>query len=888
MTSVGEAGPMMISGSKPGPTETSDKAGTSSVTLRDSSDRTDRETDHPDDIAPMVLTSATQELFGCRADEDVTVDSGTPYKLLEKSMDIIQDMKHKSLACLSDFSPACEARYCWLFLDYPEDEMLLVFDQDFTYGQSFLPGSDTEAKERICHPEPETLDASENEINKTPKPTQWISLGSEQEIDEESVKETREKLWYKLSRVRRKFGKPVCFSDRNTADAKDGYLECVSYQDSRFSIKQMQRDCGIQAVPRLQSCSAQTQGSVLAAEKNTAQQYLAKWFYQFQIIRLKNFCNSVTPRVLQALKQEEIVNVFCDDWKVLGAGAEAGNWSGKVSKDLVFHQAFGDQKYIKDMKISCINWHPSIHGLVTVALTNKKEEDVSQPPKFTSNPAVIIFYSISDPSVTQLLLECPDDILAFEFCPSNSDIIVGGCINGQVVLWDISAHTKNYQGTRASGSNNFINTGTVDFNNIENKTPVISYCALSASESRHKAPITDVQWLPQTFEVTRTGLPVENKYNVSAQVVTCSPDCTVMFWDVRVPKLLTPSISDTKQDVNQKAGMTPHSIPETFKHLDRTWKPLFRVSLPKINVSGEYYPLKFSLDNYSCEGNTAENTEKTHENNSTEVIPDYSQIRAPSARTLKTREDVNTRFYIITEDGKIVYTDWKLAKDESGQLFSARPLFCFSIHHWFGNTIQRSPYFKDIVLTMGGWNFAIFNEDVMEGPIVMSPRSEQEYTVGCWSLSRPAIFFIGREDGSIEVWNLLENTSMPAHVQAHITNTRITCLKPWTASAKQHFLAVADDLGVLRLFEIPKTFYTPSKNEFGMVQKQLELEKDRLKDCLKRKEFSKLTKQTEELQKKKTLSVIQGNCAFTSQGSCVPGMGGPKSKLSALFFLMIP
>ena len=48
----------------------------------------------------MVLTSATQELFGCRADEDVTGDK--PYKLLRKD-DIVQDMKTR--AAVSDFSP---------------------------------------------------------------------------------------------------------------------------------------------------------------------------------------------------------------------------------------------------------------------------------------------------------------------------------------------------------------------------------------------------------------------------------------------------------------------------------------------------------------------------------------------------------------------------------------------------------------------------------------------------------------------------------------------------------------------------------------------------------------------------------------------------------------
>ena len=37
--------------------------------------------------------------------------------------------------------------------------------------------------------------------------------------------------------------------------------------------------------------------------------------------------------------------------------------------------------------------------------------------------------------------------------------------------------------------------------NKENKTPIVRYCAVSALDSSHKAPITDVQWLPATFEV---------------------------------------------------------------------------------------------------------------------------------------------------------------------------------------------------------------------------------------------------------------------------------------------------------------------------------------------------------------------------------------------------
>ncbi|KAM4549120.1 dynein axonemal intermediate chain 3 [Odontesthes bonariensis] len=792
-------------------------------------------TGHPD-ISPLVLTSATQELFGCRADVDVTKEN--PYKLLKKD-DIIQDIKTRAL--MSDFSPVKQ-----IVMDYPEEEILLVFDRDFTYGQSFYFVLTPELKSKLLQPpEPETPEVFENEVDKIPEPKEWISLGSELEIDEESVKETREKLRYKFSRVRRKFEMPVCFSDHNTADSKDSFVECPSYQDSRFSIKQMQRDCMVQAVPKLQSSSSQTKWKT---QRNIFTQYSPRELSTDEIENilnsesLKNFCITVTPRFLHALQQEEIINVSFDDWKALGA-LGAGDCSVQVSEGLPLHRAFTDQKYTKDKKISSINWHPTINGVIAVALIEKKQEQSNESTVYISKSAFIVFYCFTDPNKPKLLLECPDDIFAFEFCPSNPEIIVGGCINGQVVLWDISAHITYLQGPELSRNKTSVKTNTFDLDdNKENKTPVVRFCAVSALESSHKAPITDLQWLPPTFQVTRAGLPVENNFNISVQLVTCSPDCSILFWDVRLPTLLSHSLSGKKQNVDQK---TPTCIiPETFKHLDRTWKPLFGVSLPKMDTGGEYAPLKFSLEHYTCN----DNAEKAAENGHTEIIPDYSQLTVPSDKTLKTLEDVNSKFYVGTEEGEIVYTDWRLEKDESGRLHCAKPFLCFNAHQWLVNTMQRSPFFKGIILTIGSWNFAIWKEGVTDGPLVLSRYFEQGCTAGCWSLSRPAVFFIGKEDGSIEMWNLLENTSEPEHVHEHITNTKITCIKPWTTSPKQHFLAVTDDLGVLRVFEIPKTFYIPSRNESLSMKKFFELEEDSLKDHLKREELRK--KEVEEIKKK--------------------------------------
>lgn len=43
----------------------------------------------------------------------------------------------------------------------------------------------------------------------------------------------------------------------------------------------------------------------------------------------------------------------------------------------------------------------------------------------------------------------------------------------------------------------------------------------------------------------------------------------------------------------------------------------------------------------------------------------------------------------------------------------AKPLHCFRVHHWMVNTVLRSPFFQNIILTVGEWNFAIWREEVM-------------------------------------------------------------------------------------------------------------------------------------------------------------------------------
>uniref|UniRef100_A0A6Q2X424 WD repeat domain 63 n=1 Tax=Esox lucius TaxID=8010 RepID=A0A6Q2X424_ESOLU len=763
---------------------------------------------HPDDICPLTLTSATQELFGCRYDGDVTRDN--PYKILRKE-DILQDLRNR--AAVSDFSPVKQ-----LVLAYPEDELLLVYDRDFIYGSSFYLVLTVEGKDRHLMPivaevGEEALEREPSDVfaaQKTPEPRPWISLGSEQEIEEESVTDSRPRVktpkCYEISRVRRAFGAPVFFSDRNAAETKDGFIECTPYQDKIFSLKQMERHCGVQAIPNCNSSSTQTPWTY---PKNMCTQYEPREFSKeekencLQSEELKHFISLAVSRLEVAIQQNEIADVFFDDWKALSE--DDGGYAGKADSHLKEYQSFTDLHFSQEKTISNISWHPTISGVIAVAMTERLsfEDRINASTKLLLNPSLILFWSFSDPINPQLLLECPDDVFSFEFCPSDPNIIVGSCMNGQVVLWDISAHVERLQGTRSSDTR-------------DNETSVVRYCAVSSIEHGHKAPVTDIQWLPETFEVSRMGVPMENKSGMCVQIVTCAPDCCLMFWDIRAPRVAFQNMADQrKQKVEEKPLENPDGVPNTFKHLNLTWKPLFRVCPRLVNIPAIHSP------NWGLNGSQTPNL-------------------------------FSDNLFFLPQDGELVYTDWKLEKDDSGRLFSVKPSHRFTIHDGLVNTVRRSPFFKDIVLTVGGWTFAIWKEGVMNGPIIHSSCSQRKCTVGYWSQSRPAVFYIGKEDGNLEVWDLLEKTHEPSQTQ-NITTAPITCIKPWIISSKQHLLAVSDHLGTLHILEIPWTLRSPCSNEKLSVNKYFEKEVDRLVYFDKRREMrtkEKKNMDAEELRKK--------------------------------------
>ncbi|NXB21467.1 WDR63 protein, partial [Rhagologus leucostigma] len=787
---------------------------------------------HPE-IFPLLLTANTQKIFNCRADEDVTEENC--FKCIKKE-DIIQDLKTR--ANTSDFHPLKK-----VILEYPGEELLVVFDPKFQYGQNFYIVASEEAKEnllKLSATAKETGETEENREETLEVHKAWVSLGSEKEVDEESVKERDTKIKYKISRVRRKFGAPITFTDKNASDDKDSYAECKSYEDNTFSIKMIERDVGVQTVPKVRETSTQTKWTY---PKNASTQYYTRQLSNeakaetLSSETLKEFLTAVHIRMEIALQQNEIMDVFFDDWKAL-----AEDEDGKPEVYLKVYQSFTDVQYLKNRTISCVRWHPTIYGIIALSAREQPsyEEQVNLSNKSLLHQSVILLLSFFDPICLQLVLKAPEDIYCFQFSPSDPNIIAGGCVDGQVVLWDISKHEEKLQSAKPVADEitdsseachiqivfvTECNTQSIlDVYEQRKEPPLVRHCAASSILYSNKKPATDVQWLPCNSVVDQKGGTSENRDENYLQLVTCSPDCSILFWDI-------PSIEHRQKFLSEKIKEEKRSYmpPDTDEDLDLSWKPLIKINLHERDTNTEYGPTRISFRELQYRYKTSGKAKSLSALRAPVKESPYTEMSASSSKNLEVLENISTNFFVGNEDGEVVYSDWKMKIDtNSKKPVSQKQSQKYTLHTETINTLQNSPFFKDIFLSIGGQKFAIWKEGVTNGPILQSSCSAGRYTAGQWSLTRPGVFFIGRDNGNIDIWDLLKKTHEPSHFQ-NISKSVITFISPSTASAEQHFLAVSDDLGVLHILEICQTLCHPSSNEHASVLDYFEREVKYLK-----------------------------------------------------------
>ncbi|KAG5448486.1 WD repeat-containing protein 63 [Clonorchis sinensis] len=794
---------------------------------------------------PLFLSKATQQVFNIVADENVT--KLKPSALIPKS-DILKDIQLR--ASVSDFSV-----HKTIINDYNGLEILVIYDADMKFGENFVLVTNEEAKNHILNPIEDQMDQlsgdedSDAELEEASDSVTffrpnirrpWISLGSDKEVMESSIIETRPKVYTIFQRPRREFGAPVTFSDRDATDKGASSL-VTTIPEKANEIPIMEVD---KSVSNAQLTSERGTNTDWKYPRNAFTQYTPRVLTAEELQTMyapggplqdigKHF-----PTLKQGLLQNMMYDFLASDFENLAAGDET--YDTRADNTFKEFLSFTDLKFSKDKAVTDIQWHPTIKGIVGMSVGERIDYDhrADQSSRILLTSTHIILWSFADPIQPQLLLEAPEDILCFQFNPTDPNIVAGGCFNGMVVLWDIEKHMEDLRKVKArmKAKNK---APLFSFDDTDpNRVPVSPYCAISNIEASHTSPILDLKWVPDHVEINRLGYCLENVSLKCVQLITSGLNNELLFWDIR------PDRSPLAVDKTRDSILPPRNVPTTFMALDMKWKPLLRVHLYKSEAGGDHAPTKFCIreaqgDRRILSANAEDRTNPTMKSS-----------------TLKNKplQGASTMLYVGTEDGDLVYVDWMPQKDpDTGKMQTPKPEFYATQHDGPISYLARSPFEPSVLLVVGGWTWSIWKEGVNSGPLLESGHAQKPLTGGSWSPTRPSVFFICRADGSLEVWDLLDKTHEPAMVQSVSANA-LTAISLCNFSKRQ-IVAIGDTQGALQLFVVPRRLRSILASELANFNAYIEREVRRREFVLMRWNIREQEKIEQEAERKRQAGI---------------------------------
>ena len=125
---------------------------------------------------------------------------------------------------------------------------------------------------------------------------------------------------------------------------------------------------------------------------------------------------------------------------------------------------------------------------------------------------------------------------------------------------------------------------------------------------------------------------------------------------------------------------------------------------------------------------------------------------------------------------------------------------------------------------MGDWKAQIWSEDV-KTPIMSTRYSSHYLTDGCWSPTRPSVFFTSKMDGSVDIWDYIFKQNEPT-LSIQVANAPIHSVK-----AQEHGKLVAASArdGSTAILELSDGLSKQQNNEKKIFSEMLERELKREK-----------------------------------------------------------
>jgi dynein intermediate chain 2, axonemal len=219
------------------------------------------------------------------------------------------------------------------------------------------------------------------------------------------------------------------------------------------------------------------------------------------------------------------------------------------------------------------------------------------------------------------------------------------------------------------------------------------------------------------------------------------------------------------------------------------------------------------------------------QSNSSEMILGGSSLEYSS-------EAGPTKYLVGTEQGSVISVNLRNRKTNNGvSVFDEGP----GKHHGPVYSIQRNPTHNKFFMSIGDWSTKIWSEDI-KTPIVTSKYHNSYLTGGCWSPTRPGVFYVTTMDGELHVWDYYHSQNEVAHSHKIGTSALSAIGIEGNTQCGGKLVAVGDVDGSVSILEVSDSLAIPQANEKTAIGNMFEREGKREKNLEAREREMKRAK----------------------------------------------
>lgn len=374
-------------------------------------------------VTRFRLSEISQKILGIVVGHDVSIEK--PWKFVKKEIILatIVEESEELLAVQEEVT------------GYPEEEFLVgyVMEDWFQLVHS------VETKDYITEEnDREQRELQESVWREIRRPVgKWEGLGSEMEIDENLVRYSRPLIEINLtiSKIKR----PNKLSLRRVNDVRDGYVEILPVEPVE-TVERARIDGASQTCSKFVSTSAQT---TKLCQKNINTQYELPIQKTSRLMLLEQQLETVSDTNVKLLNDAIWLNnhhnIYVDDYaKLAKSPAERLN---VLSKFQILRCYMCPELVGRNM-VRQISWDNFTSGLLavcynTISMTAKKRSGAFESESkedMVACPVLVWSYDNSFEPVSTL--GTPRTVTTLSFSPYRRCLLVGGCVNGQILVWD--------------------------------------------------------------------------------------------------------------------------------------------------------------------------------------------------------------------------------------------------------------------------------------------------------------------------------------------------------------------------------------------------------------------------------------------------------------------